>query len=586
MNPTVNFSHKDKTIEQLVKLYWQAFAPRNHDEDVNRCGGHSHHITLKEGYRVHQEKPRKLSPLQKEALKKQLQTYLDRNWIRPSESSWASGVFLVPKKTVDKEGHPEFRLVIDYRCVNDMSIRQQYPMRGAAELFQQLQGKKVFSCLDFESGYHHIPMDSAARYIAAFMTPFGLFEPNVLMFGLHSAPATFQGMMESNFKEEMESMFASIYLDDMMVHDIKKEDHYKHLESIFQKVIKLKMTLRLSKCLFAQPKVEYLGHIVSHNSLQVDPRKIEAIKHFSRPQSIRQLQRWLGMCNYYSMFIRQYHMLVAPLFSLLKGHSKTNCRIQLQKEELQNFAVNTIFSISHQKHPNNSNDNTDEDSELDNSQFVVSTTDDVTFVLDPLLSQCIKQVNTVNTEDEDFRMEARKVVTTPHDTNTGKGKRQKVPIAKKDDPIWGEEQEKSFIALKEAMCSAPVLAIPNPWEPYEIFCDASSTTLGAILEQNGRVVEYWSKCLSLTQQLKYSTYQKEAMALAACLKRWRHYIDNGKNTTIFCDNSSLCKILQQKSELDRFQQKVLLQIGGLNVEIVHTKSEDEKADPFDDDNMM
>jgi len=143
-------------------------------------------------------------------------------------------------------------------------------------------------------------------------------------------------------------------------------------------------------------------------------------------------------------------------------------------------------------------------------------------------------------------------------------------------PIWNQDCEVAFQALKKAITSAPCLIIPDPWKPFTLYTDASDTSLGAILEQDGHPVAFWSRSLTLTQISKYSTY--EGLSLMAAVKRWHHFIDNGQCTMCMCDNKGLCRILEQKTNLDRFQQKLITQIGGLNIALEHVKSEDQRSD--------
>lgn len=575
-DPTKNFEHEDPKIVEIVKRKRLAFIPRDYDPSVERCGGFMHKIFLKQEARIHTTKPYRMSPLEKEALQQYLDLYLKRKWISKSNSPWASATFLVPKKTYSIDGKKELRLVIDYRALNNATIRDIFPMKSAAELFGTLQGSEWFSSLDFESGYHQMALDPDSRALAAFITPFGLFEPNVTVFGLHSAPASFQRMMEGNFQDFMQRREVAIYLDDMLVHNKNTTDHYKLLEKIMDKVIDLKMTLNLRKCMFLKKKLEYLGHIVSKDKVSMDPQKVDSILRYSRPTTTKQLQRFVGMITYYSPFIRGFQSLAKPLYDLLKGHMYKNAKIVMEEDVSSNVKEFNKSMHSNMKTINRGIELNINFSTI-NEDTIFGTSEG--FYVDKQLMHEI--VNSTYTPIE--RVAAKKEDERKGDSNTGfmkKGKKEKMPKLTTCSPTWNLECEVAFESLKKALANAPCLCIPNEWEPFQLWTDASDTALGGILEQNGQPVAFFSKNLTDFQALSYSTYQKEAMSLVSCLRRWRCFLDNGQQHTIYCDNDSLCKILTQKTNLDKFQVKIIHLIGGMNITFVHVPSEEQRSDPM------
>ena len=139
------------------------------------------------------------------------------NWIRESNSPWAAPTFLVPKKSVDKEGNKEYRLVIDYRKLKAQTVKLSYPLPKIDCLFNDLRGASVFSNLDLQSGYHQIPLSDKASDATGFVCSEGHFQFNVLPFGIHSAPPAFQRMMEAVLKPVILKGFCAVYLDDVLV---------------------------------------------------------------------------------------------------------------------------------------------------------------------------------------------------------------------------------------------------------------------------------------------------------------------------------------------------------------------------------
>src|SRR3990167_101365 len=217
-----------------------------------------------EGAKPFKSKPFRLSPVETQYLKKLMNKYKERNWIRESESEWASPTFLVPKKSFDSDGNPEFRLVIDYRKINKLSKRKQYPLPNMESILDSIKGSNYFSSLDFESGYHQVPLTAGATQKAAFVTPFGLFAPLVLPFGLHSAPAEFMKFMNENFAQQLNEGWLSVYLDDLLVHSATLEKHLDYLTNLFLHIRKIGARLRLDKCNFCLTKLKHLGHIISN----------------------------------------------------------------------------------------------------------------------------------------------------------------------------------------------------------------------------------------------------------------------------------------------------------------------------------
>jgi len=516
-DPTVDFTHEDPLICKLVKAKRMAFQPRNYDPAVDRSMGFTHDILLYEPEKTYAVKPHRCSPIEYDTLKKYIDDYESRGWIQRSSSPWASRVHLVPKKTVDENGQVELRLVIDYRMVNKLSKRQQWSMPDTKALFARITGCTLFSALDFEAGYHHIPMTQEAKQIAAFITPFGLWEPNVLMFGLHSAPATFQRMMDEIFKSEVDDGNTHIYLDDMLLAEQETADctveqrrlkHVNRLSNILDKVIQHNMTLKLKKCHFMLNEIEWLGHKFAKGTVSMCESKVQGIADFPRPCTTRQLQRFLGMMIYYISFLRNFQAVAAPLYGLLTG---TGARSNIK------------------------------------------------FVFDN---------GTVDT-------------TPPDTTLTFKTKKgKKVKVKQNTVLCWDTHCELAFQKLKTMVTSAPCLKLPNVRNEFQIWTDASQSHLAAILEQDGQPIEFWSRRLSDGQKTKYSMYQKEGLALRGALRRWRCYVHNGQKCTLFVDNKSLCQILQQSTVPDRFQASLINELGDLYVEFVHVDTKQQRADPM------
>jgi hypothetical protein len=205
----------------------------------------------------------------------------------------ASPFFFVNKK----DG--KLRPVQDYRALNNVTIKNAAPLPLIPELIDKLHGARYFTKLDIRWGYNNIRIKEGDKYKAAFKTPLGLFEPTVMTFGLCNTPATFQTFMNKIFKDMIEDGHVVVYLDDILIFS----DDPDHLEHLTQEVLscleRYNLYLKLEKCVFTQTSIEYLGIIITDGQVRMDPAKLAGIKGWLTPQTVKQVQAFLGFCNFY-----------------------------------------------------------------------------------------------------------------------------------------------------------------------------------------------------------------------------------------------------------------------------------------------
>ncbi|GJV43572.1 putative reverse transcriptase domain-containing protein [Tanacetum coccineum] len=317
----------------------------------------------------------------------QLKELQEKGFIRPSHSPWGAPVLFVKKK----DG--SMRMCIDYRELNKLTIKNRYPLPRIDDLFDQLQGACCFSKIDLRSGYHQLRVREEDIPKTAFRTRYGHFEFTVMPFGLTNAPAIFMDLMNRVCKPYLDK-FVIVFIDDILIYSKSEEEHEVHLKTILDLLQKEKLYAKFSKCEFWLQEVQFLGHVVNHDGIHVDPSKVESVKNWKTPESSTEIRSFLGLAGYYRRFIENFSKIAKPL-TLLTQKNKTY--------------------------------------------------------------------------------------------------------------VWGNEQDEAFHILKEKLCNAPVLALPDGPDDFVVYCDASKQGFGCVLMQRGKVIAYASRQLKKHEK-NYTTH--------------------------------------------------------------------------------
>ncbi|GKB63699.1 putative reverse transcriptase domain-containing protein [Tanacetum coccineum] len=370
--------------------------------------------------------PYRLAPSEMEELSRQLKELQDKGFIRPSSSRWGAPVLFVKKK----DG--SFRMCIDYRELNKLTIKNHYPLPRIDDLFDQLQGSQFFSKIDLRSGYHQLRVHEDDIPKTAFRTRYGHFEFTVMPFGLTNAPAIFMDLMNRVCRPYLDK-FVIVFIDDILIYSKTQEEHVEHLRLVLELLKKEKLYAKFSKCEFWLREVQFLGHVINGNGIHVDPSKIEAVKNWKAPRTPTEVRSFLGLAGYYRRFIENFSKIAKSL---------------------------------------------------------------------TILTQKSKTFN------------------------------------------WGEEHEYAFQTLKDKLCNAPVLALPDGSKDFVVYCDAFGIGLGCVLMQRGKVIAYASRQLKIHEN-NYTTHDLELGAVVFAFKIWRHYLYGTKNF-IYTDHKSLHHIFSQK----------------------------------------
>ncbi|GJT68388.1 putative reverse transcriptase domain-containing protein [Tanacetum coccineum] len=311
--------------------------------------------------------PYRLAPSELKELSDQLKELLEKGFIRPSSSPWGAPVLFVKKK----DG--SFRMCIDYRELNKLTVKNRYPLPRIDDLFDQLQGSSVYSKIDLRSGYHQLRIREEDIPITAFRTRYGHYEFQVMSFGLTNAPAVFMDLMNRVCKPYLDK-FVIVFIDDILIYSKNKEEHEKHLKIILELLKKEQLYAKFSKCDFWLESVQFLGHVINNKGVHVKNKKYE----------------------------------------------------------------------------------------------------------------------------------------------------------------WGTEEDEAFQTLKQKLCSAPILALPEGTENFVVYCDASHKGYGAVLMQREKVIAYASRQLKKHEE-NYTTHDLELGAVVFALRLWRHYL-YGTKCTVYTDH--------------------------------------------------
>lgn len=388
-------------------------------------------------------------------MSKEIAYMLEHDIIRPSQSAWSSPCLLVPKK------NNSFRFCTDYRKVNSVTKSDSFPIPRMDDCIDEIASATFVSTLDLLKGYWQVPLTPRAREISAFVTPDGLFEYQVMPFGMKNAPATFQRMMTSVIQGIRN---CRVYIDDIVLFHNEWEEHLSALRELFERLSSVKLTVNLSKCHFAKGSVVYLGHVVGMGEVKPVQAKVEAIENFPVPKSKRELSRFLGLAGYYRKFCKNFASVVAPLTDLLG-------------------------SVKFQ---------------------------------------------------------------------------------------WTQICYEAFCRVKTMLTTEPVLASPDYEKEFSLTIDASDVGAGAVLQQQGpdgslRPLSYFSRKFTAAQR-KYSTIEKEALALVLAARHFQVYL-SARPTTVFSDHNPLTFLHRMKDSNARIMRWSLL-LSEFDLDIKHIRGLD------------
>ena len=299
-------------VEKLFIDYSTLFAKSSFD--LGKTNVVKHEIDVGDHKPIRQPPRRKPMHL-REVEENQVKEMLEKGIISPSSSPWSSGTVLVRKKS------GEYRYCIDYRRVNDVTKKDSFPLPNISEHLDSLGGAQWFSTLDLASGYWQVGMADKDKEVTAFSTLSGLYEFNVMPFGLCNAPATFVRLME-RVLTGLNWNICLVYMDDIICPASSFAEALVRLRTLFDRLKSAGLKLSPKKCHLFRKEVEYLGHVISSKGVQTDPRKISAVQEWPTPTSVTEVRSFVGMASYYRRYVRGFAAIAKPLHQLTEKHKQ------------------------------------------------------------------------------------------------------------------------------------------------------------------------------------------------------------------------------------------------------------------------
>ena len=253
-----------------------------------------------------------LSEKELKVLKQYIDENLAKGFIRPSTSKAASPILFVPKK----DG--SLRLCVDYRQLNSITVKDRYALPLINELHDRLRGMQFFTSLDMRGAYNLIRMKEGDEWKTAFRTRYGSIRiSGSCRFGLTNAPASCQRMINDQLHEYLD-IFVVAYLDDILIFSKTEAEHIEHVKKVLEKLKGAKLLLKPEKCEFHQKELTFLGYIVGRNGVRMDPAKVDAVLSWPEPETVKEVQSFLGFANFYRRFIKGYSAIAKALSELTK----------------------------------------------------------------------------------------------------------------------------------------------------------------------------------------------------------------------------------------------------------------------------
>lgn len=274
-----------KSFNELVPSEYHVHAKVFSEEESHRLPKHQpwdHAIDLSpDAPQTIRSKVYPLSPAEHETLRQWIKEESEKGTIGPSKSPYSVPVFFVKKK------NGELRLIQDYRPLNKFTVKNRYPLPLASDIINKLKDANIFTKFDVRWGYTNVRIKKGDEWKGAFITPYGLYEPKVMFFGMTNSPATFQSLMNHIFADLIAEGKVAVYLDDILIWSDTLSTHRKIVHEVLKRLHDHDLYLRPEKCEFERDRIEYLGLIIRPGQVEMDPVKIDAIMSWPTPKNLK-----------------------------------------------------------------------------------------------------------------------------------------------------------------------------------------------------------------------------------------------------------------------------------------------------------
>ena len=313
LSATLNIS-KDTNPRDVLPSHYHDFIDVFDRKQADKLPPHrpwDHSIDLQPGKQPPAAKPYSMNHHELKALRSYLDKELSKGFIRVSRSPAAAPVLFV------KKANGDLRFCIDYRGLNNISVKNRHSLPLITETLSQLSHAKYFTKLDIISAFNKLRIKEGDEWKAAFTCRYGLFEPLVLPFGLSNGPASFQSYINHALRGLLDQ-FCTAYMDDILIYSKNYVEHQGHVKMVLSRLRDHGLQVDISKCDFEATEVTYLGLVISTSGIHMDPKKVSCIQEWPTPRSVRDIQCFLGFANFYRRFIPEFSRLASPLTQLTK----------------------------------------------------------------------------------------------------------------------------------------------------------------------------------------------------------------------------------------------------------------------------
>ena len=275
-----------------------------------------HAIDVKEGFMPQKGKMYPLSREEREEVREFVKEQLRKGYIWPSKSPQTVPVFFVGKKDGKK------RIVQDYRYLNEWTIKNNYPLPLISDVLENIGMKKVFTKMNLRWGYNNVRIKEGDEWKAAFTMPEGSFEPTVMFFGLTNSPATFQAMMNELLRDLINIGKVAVFIDDVIVGTETEEGHDELVVEVIKRLEENDLYVKPEKCKWKIKEVEFLEVVIGPEGIKIKKEKVKGVLEWPTPKCVKDIQKFLGLANYYRRFIKNFATIARPLHDLVKKDKK------------------------------------------------------------------------------------------------------------------------------------------------------------------------------------------------------------------------------------------------------------------------